>query len=314
MSLIFGPVPSRRLGFSLGVDPVPLKTCTYNCLYCQLGRTDRTVLDRKEYVPVDRILDELRRVLAEERRIDYITFSGSGEPTLHAKLGEMIRKIKQMTSTPVAVLTNGSLLHLEEVRRDLSEADLVVPSMDAVSEEAFRAVNRSHDGLDLGEILEGLRAFCRDYTGKIWLEIMLVRGVNDTPEEIERMRKIVAEIQPDRIQLNTVVRPPAETSARPVPPEDLERIRSLFGDRCEVIAKFARKEQSAYSEDIAQAALALVERRPVTLGDMSDSLGLHRNEVLKYIAMLEKEGRIKPVLFGDERYYEAVEMRDTKDT
>ena len=314
MSLIFGPVPSRRLGFSLGVDPVPLKTCTYNCLYCQLGRTDQTVFERKEYVPMDRILGELRDVLAEERRIDYITFSGSGEPTLHAKLGEIIRKIKQMTSTPVAVLTNGSLLHLEEVRRDLSEADLVVPSMDAVSEETFRAVSRPYGHLDLEKILEGLKTFCRDYTGQIWLEIMLVHGINDTPEEIERMRAIASEIQPDRIQLNTVVRPPAETSAHPVPPEDLERIRALFGDQCEVIAKFTPRDQSAYKEDIAQAVLALVERRPVTVEDMSDSLGLHQNEILKYISVLEKEGRIKPVLFGDQRYYEAVEMRDTKNT
>ena len=308
MRHIFGPVPSRRLGFSLGVDPVPLKTCTYNCVYCQLGRTNWMTLDREVYVPVDGILGELKRVLGEGRRIDYITFSGSGEPTLHVKIGEMIQEIKKMTSTPVAVLTNGSLLSLREVRSDLAVADLVIPSLDAVSEEIFRKVNRPHGRLDLQKILEGLRTFRREYAGQIWLEIMLVRGINDTPEEIERMRTVVSEIEPDRIQLNTVVRPPVEEIARPVPAEELRDIRSLFGDRCEVVAAFTRREQSAYKEDVEQAIATLVERRPVTVGDLSDSLGLHRNEVIKYIEVMEKEGRIQPALFGDDRYYEAVEM------
>ena len=314
MSHIFGPVPSRRLGFSLGVDPVPLKTCTYSCIYCQLSRTDRTTLERKEYVPADRVLGELKRVLGEERRIDYITFSGSGEPTLHAKIGEMIREIKRMTPTPVAVLTNGSLFSLREVRSDLAQADLVVPSLDAVSEGAFEKVNRPHERLDLQGMLEGLKTFRREYAGQIWLEIMLVRRVNDAPEEIERMRTVASEIGPDRIQLNTVVRPPAEAFARPVSPEELRRIGSLFGDRCEVIARFAHREQSAYKEDVAQAIVTLVERRPVTIGDLSDSLGLHRNEILKYLEALEKEGRVRPVLFGDDRYYEAIETGDTRST
>jgi len=286
MRHIFGPVPSRRLGFSLGLDPVLLKTCTYNCIYCQLGRTNRMTLERETYIPADWILGELRRVLAEDRRIDYITFSGSGEPTLHAKLGEMIRKIKRMTPIPVAVLTNGSLLSRKEVRRELAEADLVIPSLDAVSEEVFRKINRPHGRLDLGEIIEGLKALRGEYSGQVWLEIMFVRGINDTPEEIERMRSVISEIGPDRIQLNTVVRPPAEHFAHPVSPENLEHIQSLFGDRCEVIAKFERKEQSAYKEDVERAIMTLVERRPVIMGDLSDSLGLHRNEAIKYIEVL----------------------------
>ena len=189
MGQIFGPVPSRRLGFSLGVDVIPLKTCTYNCIYCQLERTTQKTLRRAEYVAVEPILQELQHVLSLGQNIDYITFSGSGEPTLNAKLGEMIREIREMTSIPVAVLTNGSLLSEREVREDLSAADLVIPSLDAVSEEAFQRVNRPHGRLKIGAIIEGLKVFRRAFQGQLWLEIMFVKGINDTPEEIARMRE-----------------------------------------------------------------------------------------------------------------------------
>lgn len=309
MSYIFGPVPSRRLGFSLGVDVIPLKVCSYNCIYCQLGRTTRKTMHRDEYVPVAPVVEELQNVLSMGQRIDYITFSGSGEPTLHAQIGEIIRAVKGMTSIPVAVLTNGSLLCLKKVREDLSAADLVVPSMDAISEEVFRRINRPHGRLRIEAVLGGLKAFRRDFQGKVWLEIMLVKGVNDHPEEIERMARVAAEIGPDRIQLNTVVRPPAEASARPLTMEEMEWIRDQMGERAEVIAAFQRREQSAYRADMEQAILAMVARRPVTLRDLSSSLGLHPNEVIKYVEVLEEAGRVRSVGFGEERYYEAGEGR-----
>ena len=306
MSQIFGPVPSRRLGFSLGVDVVPLKTCTYNCIYCQLERTTKKTLRRSEYVAAEVILEELRRVLALGQQIDYITFSGSGEPTLNAKIGEMVRKIKEMTSIPVAVLTNGSLLYEREVREALSAADLVIPSLDAVSDEAFQRVNRPHGRLKIGTIVEGLKAFREQLSGQLWLEIMFVKGINDAPEEIMRMRGVIAELRPDKIQLNTVIRPPAEAFAQPLTEEELGAIRERLGGNAEIIASFERKDQSAYKADVEEALLTLLRRRPVTLSDISEALGVHRNEAVKYLEVLEKSGKIASKIFGGKRYYQSV--------
>ena len=303
MTHIFGPVPSRRLGFSLGVDVIPLKMCTYNCVYCQLGRTTQKTLRRAEYVAVEPVLQELQRVLSLGQHIDYITFSGSGEPTLNAKLGEMIRAVREMTSIPGAVLTNGSLLFEREVREALSAADLVVPSLDAVSEEAFQQVNRPHGRLKIETILEGLKAFRKTFRGQLWLEIMFVKGINDAPEEIARMREAISEIGPDKIQLNTVVRPPAETFARPLTPDEMAQIRDRLGAHAEVIATFQRKEQSAYKADVEEAVLTMIRRRPVTLSDISGALGVHRNEVVQYLEALENDGKIASEIFGGERYY-----------
>lgn len=306
MSQIFGPVPSRRLGFSLGVDVVPLKTCTYNCIYCQLERTSQKTLRRAEYIAAKPILEELRHVLSLGQQIDYITFSGSGEPTLNAKIGEMIRKIKEMTCIPVAVLTNGSLLYEQEVREALWAADLVIPSLDAVSDEAFRRINRPHGRLKIGTILEGLKAFRESFSGQFWLEIMFVKGINDGPEEITRMRGLIAQLRPEKIQLNTVVRPPAEAFAYPLNQEEMEAIRERLGGNAEIIASFERKEQSAYKADVEEAVLTLLQRRPVTLSDISEAMGVHRNEVVKYLEVLEKDGKIAARIFADERYYQSV--------
>ncbi len=306
MSQIFGPVPSRRLGFSLGVDVVPLKTCTYNCIYCQLERTTEKTLRRAEYIAQKTILEELQHVLSLGQKIDYITFSGSGEPTLNAKIGEMIRKINEMTSIPVAVLTNGSLLYEREVREALSAADLVIPSLDAVSDEAFQRVNRPHGRLKIGTILEGLKAFRETFSGQLWLEIMFVKGINDAPEEITRMRGVIEELRPDKIQLNTVIRPPAEAFAQPLTEEELGGIREQLGGNAEIIASFERKDQSAYKADVEEALLTLLRRRPVTLSDISEALGVHRNEVVKYLEVLEKDGKIVSRIFADERYYQSV--------
>ena len=289
---IFGPVPSRRLGLSLGVDVIPMKVCTLDCTYCELGRTNRLTLTRREYVPEEETLRELDRVLNLGRQIDYITFSGSGEPTLNSRIGQMIRRVKTMTRIPVAVLTNGTLLYDEAVRRDLLAADVVLPSLDAVSPNVFRRINRPHGRLQLERIVDGLIRFRREYARQIWLEIMFVKGVNDDPREIERLRRVVGKIQPDKIQLNTVVRPPAEADAEPLDPDALAGIQEQFGARCEVIAAFRAPERGAYRGDIAEAILALTARRPVTVEDIAQSLGRHRNEISKYVSFLSSEGRL----------------------
>ena len=300
----FGPVPSRRLGHSLGVDTLPLKTCTYDCVYCQLGRTSCKTVERKAYVEVEPVVEEVKAVLAGVREVDYVTFSGSGEPTLDRCLGAMIRQVKAITSIPVAVLTNGSLLHLEPVRRDLQDADLVIPSVDAVSEGVFRRVNRPHPELKLETILSGLKAFRDGFFGQVWLEIMLVRGVNDAEDEVQRMVHLVDEVRPDRVQLNTVVRPPAEADALPLEPERMEAIAALFGDRAQIIAPFRKELLLADQRDAKERILGMIRRRPCTLQDISLALQLHPNEVLKLVAALEHEDKIRETLFRQLRYYE----------
>ena len=206
---LYGPVPSRRLGRSLGIDLVPHKICTYDCIYCQIGKTTKKTLLRKEYIPKEEVLEEVKAfLLSGDSPIDHFSLSGSGEPTLHSQIRSIIEGIKKMSSIPVAVITNGSLLYEEEVRKDLLRADIVLPSLDAVSPEVFKRINRPHRNISVEKAIEGMVEFRKVYKGEIWLEILFCKGVNDTPEELQRMKEAVDKIRPDLIHLNTVVRPP----------------------------------------------------------------------------------------------------------
>jgi len=303
MDYIFGPVPSRRLGFSLGVDLIPFKTCSLDCIYCQLGKTTCKTIERKEYVASHKILGELEKVLASSRRIDYITLSGSGEPTLNLRIGEIIGKIKEMTDIPVAVLTNGTLLTDGILREELKSSDLVIPSLDAGTQKTFNKINRPHRLLKIDKIIEGMVDFREMYEGKIWLEMMLVEGVNDNEEELSALRGAIEKIKPDRIQLNTPVRPPQEEWAKVLSNKKLSEIEEFFGDKCEVVAEFKRKEQKADFKDLEVEILTLISRRPVTSNDISSSLGLDMNEVLKYLEGLEKEKKISSQIYQGKRYF-----------
>jgi len=305
VSHIYGPVPSRRLGFSLGVDMVPFKTCSLDCVYCQLGRTTNKTVERKEYIVADQVLRELGEALKEGRKIDYVTFSGSGEPTLNSSIGRMVKRVKEVTSIPVAVLTNGTLLCQPRLREELSGADLVIPSLDAVSQDIFERVNRPVPSLRIEEIISGISTFSTELEGRLWLEVMLVKGINDSIEEIRKIAQAIEEIDPDKVQLNTVIRPPAEKFAQALDIEDLERIKEILGrEKCEVIAGFKGSRQEAYKKDIEGEILKTIQRRPLSLNDLSSFLGLHRNEVIKYIGILEERGKISSVLRGNRRYYE----------
>jgi len=305
MAQIYGPVPSRRLGFSLGVDIIPFKICSLDCVYCQLGRTTNKTLERRKYTMADQVLKELEGVLKEGRKVDYITFSGSGEPTLNSNIGRMVNRVKKMTSIPVAVLTNGTLLYQPQVREDLLEADLVIPSLDAASQNIFERVNRPYPSLKTNEIISGMSTFSKEFEGKLWLEIMLVKGINDSLEEIKKMAQAIEKIDPDKIQLNTVIRPPAEKFAQALNIEDLKRIREILGkEKCGIIAKFKGARQKAYKKDIEGRILKTLQRRPLTIGDISYFLGLHRNEIIKYIGALEEQGKIGSKLQGNQKYYE----------
>ena len=301
---VYGPVPSRRLGFSLGIDIIPFKTCTLDCVYCQLGTTLKKVLRREKFFSSVEILAQIKERFSSRQRIDTITFSGSGEPTLNKILGELIENIKKMTSIPVTVLTNSTLLNDKNVRKALMQADLVIPSLDAATQEVFVKTNRPCSPLNSKEIIEGLVKFRQEFKGRIWLEIMLVKSVNDSPSHIQKLKEAASRIKPDKIQLNTVVRPPAEKSAQPLSHDELEKIKGVFGKNCEVIAEFDKKQQTTPQENMKDVILEMIRRRPVTLSEISVSLGRHANEVIKYLDLLLNEGKIRYVTHKDTKYYE----------
>ncbi|MFH1743117.1 MAG: radical SAM protein [bacterium] len=289
---VFGPVPSRRLGRSLGIDLVPFKTCSYNCIYCQLGRTTCLTAERKEWVPADCVLEQVKRKLAGQVRADVVTFSGSGEPTLHSRIGDIIRGIKAITEIPVVVLTNSSLLWQPEVRKDIRAADIVVPSLDAGDESTFSYVNRPHPDISFNLMLEGLRAFREEYTGQFWLEVFLLRGVTAIEAEVRKMAAIVEQLHPDRLQLNSVARPPAEEFAFAVPKERMIDLAALFGQEAEVISEDSHVFEQADFETCREDIRSLLLRRPCTIDDIAEGLGMHRDEVIKYVEELSSEGQV----------------------
>ncbi len=301
---IYGPVPSRRLGFSLGIDIIPLKTCSLNCIYCQLSPTPKKTIHRKEYFSPSEILSQIKKKLSSGQRIDYITFSGSGEPTLNKTLGKIIRKIKKTTSIPVAVLTNSTLLSQKSTREALMHADLVVPSLDATTQEIFIKVNRPYPSLNIEEIIQGLREFNQEFKGSIWLEIMLVKGVNDSPSHIKKLKEAIAKIKPEKVQLNTVIRPPAEEFARPLGLRELEKIKNILGENCEIIVEPYREAQISTPENLEGAILSLIQRRPVTLAEISASVGKGKNEIIRSLDSLLAEGKIKSVIHKGLKYFE----------
>ena len=263
---IYGPVPSRRLGRSLGVDLAPFKTCTYDCIYCQLGRTTLKTCERKEWVPIDDVLSQVKSALPSNP--DYITISGSGEPTLHSGIGDVINGTKQITDIPVAVLTNGSLLWDDDLTSALMNADLVTPSLDAYDQETFEYVNKPHRDISFEKMVSGLVEFRRAFPGKIWLEVFLLDGVTGTVPGVEKLAKIVEMIDPDRIQLNTVARPPAESYAIAVPMVMMEQFVEVFGDNCEVITRFSGTHKTSDFDTRRQQVLDLLMRRHCTLDDI----------------------------------------------
>jgi wyosine [tRNA(Phe)-imidazoG37] synthetase (radical SAM superfamily) len=291
-SYVFGPVPSRRLGLSLGVDIVPFKSCTLNCIYCQLGSAATTV-ERKEYVPIEVVLDELKERLAKGLQADFITMSGSGEPTLNVRLGELIEKIKKITDIPVAVLTNGTLFYRADVRSDCAKADVVLPSLDAGDEEVFEQINRPDKNISFERLASGLIEFRKEFGGQIWLEVFLLEGVNTTAEQIEKIKNIVKKIRPDKVQFNTAVRPTAEPGLEKLSMARLEQIADQLGQGCSVTADFASPATGKHVVEVgAEKVLSILKRRPCSIDDICTGLGISRSEVLKYISSLESRGVI----------------------
>jgi wyosine [tRNA(Phe)-imidazoG37] synthetase (radical SAM superfamily) len=273
MKFVFGPVPSRRLGQSLGIDTIPLKTCNWNCVYCQLGRTVPLTNKRREYVPWDEILTEVEQALAAHPpgEIDWITFVGSGEPALHSGLGWLIRKVKALTDKspnsprlPVAVITNGTLCYLPEVREALSAADAVLPSLDAGNARLYRKINRPHPDVPFERLVDGLAAFREQYSGSLWVEVMLVRGLNDGEEALREIASVMERIRPDEVHINLPTRPPAEPWVQPPDEDGLMRALAILGEVARVVHPAGGSFDLSGSENVVEAILGIITRHPMS--------------------------------------------------
>ncbi|MGD0597320.1 MAG: radical SAM protein [Sedimentisphaerales bacterium] len=287
---LYGPVPSRRLGLSLGVDIVPFKTCTLDCIYCQLGKTTCKTLERKEYVPVGDVLAELKRLLDAGLQADHITIGGSGEPTLHSGLGRLIEGIKKITSIPVAVLTNGTLFYLPEVRADCAAADVILPSLDAGDEQTFDMVNRPHEQITFDRLVEGLCALKNEYPGQIWLEVFCIDRFNTDSPQLAKIASAIKKIRPDKVHLNTAVRPTAEQGIEKIAPDKLQAIARQLASNCEVIADFASSHCQKVTHNVPQTLLSMLKRRPCSLNDICSALGLDASNALVYLDALKEQG------------------------
>lgn len=277
MKYLFGPVNSRRLGISQGIDLLPPKICNFNCIYCEVGPTRQLTCERRQYVPTEEILREVDQLLEDQaliRRLDVFTITASGEPTLHTGIGDIIDHLKENTDKPVAVLTNGSLLHLDEVRRDLANADIVIPSLDSAREESYRRINRPADCVPLAGLIDGLTGFRKGFQGEMWLEILLAKDINDSPDDIDALVRTVMEIQPDRVQLNTVARPPLEKFALPLERQELEAVASRFPLPVEILVDFSTRKKEKFRSASADEIMLMLKRRPCTAADVSEALGL----------------------------------------
>jgi wyosine [tRNA(Phe)-imidazoG37] synthetase (radical SAM superfamily) len=299
---IFGPVPSRRLGRSLGIDLIPHKTCTYDCVYCQVGRTTEKTTTRKSWVSVDEVIAELKDKLSAKP--DYITLSGSGEPTLCSDCGRLIEKIRQITNIPIAVITNGSLLFRPEVRKELVGADVVMPSLDGGDEETFKKINQPAPEITFDKMLQGLIDFRKEFKGKYWLEVFLIAGLNDNDRQIEKIAACIEKIRPDKVQLNTVTRPPAE-DVKAVSRERLQQIAKRIYKNAEVIADFKCGEKAGDFKIKSDDIVEMLKRRPCSAEDIATGLKIPKTEALKHIEQLIKSGRIETVRQGDKIFYKA---------
>ncbi len=295
---LFGPVPSRRLGMSLGVDLVPKKVCSLDCVYCEVGKTTKLTLERKEYIKADKVKEELTHYFRSNPDPDYITFSGYGEPTLNISIGEILSFIKQLRpAIPVAVITNGTLLYDRNIREALLKADVVLPSLDAASDDVFRKINRSVEDLDINKCIQGLIDFRCEFTGKIWLEVFILPGYNDSKDELSKLKDVISLIKPDSVQLNTLDRPGTVTNLKGATYEELQEISESWNFENTIIISSVknRKDTQSFRSDIETAILETISRRPCTLDDLSMILGSHVNEINKYLSVLEEDGKIEAI-------------------
>lgn len=293
---VYGPVPSRRLGQSLGISPIPQKTCNYSCVFCQLGRTNNLTNQRQSFFDLQGIIEEFKGFQSEGIDYDVITIVGEGEPTLYSELGALIRKLKQMTDKPIAVITNGALLCDPDVRQELMAADIVLPSLDASDEESFKKINRPHGSLNFNEIIEGFRLFSHSYPGQIWIETMLVKGMNDSTESLARIKAILNTLRYDRLYINTPVRPPAEDYAKEPDHETLLMAVSLLGGIA--IDLLAAGEFFSPDPDDYAAVEWIIRRHPMNQHEIREFLESRKSRATdEILERLEKDPEVQVIAY-----------------
>jgi wyosine [tRNA(Phe)-imidazoG37] synthetase (radical SAM superfamily) len=308
MKYLYGPVPSRRLGRSLGIDPLPSKTCNYQCIYCQLGRTNNFTNTRKNYYPKQEIYSELEDgIIKNKGKFDFITFVGSGEPLLYKDLGDLISKAKDLSNKPVCVITNGSILYKEEIQMELidSHLDVILPTLDAGNEKTFIKVNRPHPSINYDKMLNGLVNFNKRFPGKFWLEVMLVEGVNDTKADLIQIKEKIELLNPDRIDINVPIRPPAEDWVKIPDKSVYDLIKSIFGDVSNI--NFPEKGKfSTHSEDFELELLKIIERHPMSEEQIIETFiseKFPKRIILQKLSELERKKIIKKTLYQEKIFW-----------
>ncbi|MFC1498104.1 radical SAM protein [Verrucomicrobiota bacterium] len=302
---LFGPVASRRLGRSLGVDLVPHKTCSLDCLFCQAGPTTSLTVDRSEYIPVKDVIKEIESWLKHNGSVDFITLSGSGEPTLHSRFGDILDAVHKMCSIKTALLSNGSLFYLPEVRNDACKADLVKLSLSAWDQKSFTEINHPYSDMKFFDVVDGMRKFRHEFTGELLLEIFVLFNFNATPTAMKKIAKLAESVHPDRIQLNTVVRPPAHHSAIPVLAAELEKFAPLFTPRAEVIPEFDEQTPEDNKKTEEKEIIAMLRRRKCSVSDIAEAFNISVDDAVKYIENLISARQIREEQRGDTMYYGA---------
>ncbi len=295
LGFIFGPVPSRRLGLSLGINIVPFKTCSFNCIYCEVGKTTDLTVKRKSFYDVDEIKKDFVETVDKSGHIDFVTFSGSGEPTLNSDIGELIDFVKSFNKYKIAVLTNGSLMYKESVRKDLINADVVVPSLDAALSGVFKKVNLPHKDLEIDKIIDGLFKFKKEFKGQVWLEILFVEGVNDSEENLNALIEAVNRISPDIVQIGTVDRPPAYSSAHKVNDEKMMDIYTYLSAhlkmKVDIIGSF-NKENDKFYDNIERSIIKMVNIRPCSKDELKSIFNLNDESIKETLDKLIGEEKI----------------------
>ena len=304
MEFLFGPVPSRRLGLSLGINVIPYKICSYNCVYCEAGKTTKLTVERESFFDPSKIEREFIENVNKMGKIDVVTFSGGGEPTLNKDLGRLIRFIKDK-GFRVAVLTNGSLMFREDVREDLMDADVVIPSLDAALNDSFIKINRPHGSLRIKRIIDGLAEFCKDFKGEVWLEVLLAKDLNNSKEDLEALSDAINKIKPSKVQVGTVDRPPAESWVEKLSDKEMMDayvyLAAHTSVEVELIGKF-NKENDAFKDDIERAILKLINIRPCSEDELMSIFSLNKDKLNAVLKRFEKEERVYRYTYGGKQF------------